>query len=137
GFYAKTAAEELKCPDLDLNVLVSMENVTSRVQSAASTGAPAPQSLEARKKVIAAIQQESTTKTGLRSDVISLYQSSEYWLYRYKQYTDERLVFAPEQPIAYFGGDPDNFTFPRHDLDIALFRVYENGGPVSSQDYLK
>ena len=137
GFYATSPAEELRCPDLELNVLVSMENVTSRVQGAAPATARAAQALEARKKAIAAIEQQSTASTGLRSDVVSLYQSSEYWLYRYKKYTDVRLVFAPEQPIAFFGGDPDNFTFPRYDFDIALFRVYENNAPVASRDYLK
>jgi Peptidase S46 len=137
GFYAKTAAEELKCPDLELNVLVSMENVTSRVQAAAPAGANPAQALEARKKAIAAIEQESTAATSLRSDVVSLYQSSEYWLYRYKKYTDVRLVFAPEQQAAFFGGDPDNFTFPRYDFDVALFRVYENNAPVASRDFLK
>jgi hypothetical protein len=137
GFYAKSAAEELSCPDLELNVLVSMENVTSRVQGAAPATARAAQALEARKKAIAAIEQQSTASTGLRSDVVPLYQSSEYWLYRYKKYTDVRLVFAPEQPIAFFGGDPDNFTFPRYDFDIALFRVYENDAPVASRDFLR
>jgi hypothetical protein len=137
GFYAKTAAEELKCPDLELNVLVSMENVTSRVQAAAPAGTNPAQALEARKKAIAAIEQESTAATSLRSDVVSLYQSSEYWLYRYKKYTDVRLVFAPEQQAAFFGGDPDNFTFPRYDFDVALFRVYENNAPVASRDFLK
>ena len=137
GFYAKTAAEELKCPDLELNVLVSMENVTSRVQAAAPAGANPAQALEARKKAIAAIEQESMAATSLRSDVVSLYQSSEHWLYRYKKYTDVRLVFAPEQQAAFFGGDPDNFTFPRYDFDVALFRVYENNAPVASRDFLK
>jgi len=137
GFFAKSAAEELKCPDLELNVLMSMENVTARVQNAAPKGASATQALEARKKVIAAIEEESTKGTGLRSDVVPLYQSSEYWLYRYKKYTDIRLVFAPEQPIAFFGGDPDNFTYPRYDFDVALFRAYENDMPVVSRDYLK
>jgi hypothetical protein len=137
GFYAKTSAEELKSTDLEVNVLMSMENVTPRVLGAAPSGASASQALEARKKVIAAIEQESTTKTGLRSDVVPLYQGSEYWLYRYKKYTDVRLVFAPEQPIAFFGGDPDNFTYPRYDFDMALFRVYENNVPVASRDYLK
>ena len=137
GFYAKTGAEELKSTDLEVNVLMSMENVTARVLGAAPAGAPPAQALEARKKVIAAIEQESTTKTSLRSDVVPLYQGSEYWLYRYKKYTDVRLVFAPEQPIAFFGGDPDNFTYPRYDFDMALFRVYENNVPVASRDYLK
>src|SRR5580765_7452556 len=137
GFYAKTPAEELKSTDLEVNVLMSMENVTTRVLGAATAGASATQALEARKKVIAAIEQESTTKTGLRSDVVPLYPGSEYWLYRYKKYTDVRLVFAPEQPIAFFGGDPDNFTYPRYDFDMALFRVYENNVPVVSRDYLK
>ena len=100
------------------------------MQGAASTGAPAAQALEARKKAIAAIEEESTTRTGLRSDVVTLYQGGEYQLYRYKKYTDVRLVFAPEQQIAFFGGDPDNFNYPRYDLDMALFRVYENGKPV-------
>lgn len=137
GFYARTLAEELKCPDLELNVLVSMENVTARVLSAVKPGMSEKEALEARKAEIAKIEKESLAATGLRSDVVSLYQGGEYWLYRYKKYTDVRLVFAPEQQIAFFGGDPDNFTFPRHDLDFALLRVYENGQPVSSPHYLK
>jgi len=137
GFFAKSASEELKCPDLELNVLVSMENVTARVQAAAPSTATAARALEQRKKAIAAVEEESTKATGLRSDVVELYQSSEYWLYRYKKYTDVRLVFAPEQPIAFFGGDPDNFTYPRYDFDVALFRVYENGAAVASREYLK
>ena len=87
--------------------------------------------------MIAAIERESQEKTGLRCDVVTLYQGGEYWLYRYKKYTDVRLVFAPEQQIAFFGGDPDNFTYPRYDLDMALFRVYENGKPIESQNYFK
>jgi hypothetical protein len=137
GFHAKTRAEELKCPDLELNVLVSMENVTSRVQGAVKSGMTEKQALDARKAEQAKIQKESLDKTGLRSDVVSLYQGGEYWLYRYKKYTDVRLVFAPEQQMAFFGGDPDNFTFPRYDLDFALMRVYENGQPIQSKDYLK
>jgi hypothetical protein len=137
GFLANSGSDELKCPDLELNVLVSMENMTARVQGAAGARASASRALDARKKAIAAIEEESTKTTGLRSDVVPLYQSSEYWLYRYKKYTDVRLVFAPEQPIAFFGGDPDNFTYPRYDFDVALFRVYENGAPVASRDYLK
>jgi len=137
GFYAKTQAEEVKSPDLELNVLVSMENVTDRIQGAVKAGMTEKQALDARKAEQAKTQKESLDKTGLRSDVVSLYQGGEYWLYRYKKYTDVRIVFAPEQQAAFFGGDPDNFTFPRYDLDFALFRVYENGRPVQSKDYLK
>jgi hypothetical protein len=137
GFYARTAAEELKCPDLELNQLVSMEDVTRRVQAAVQPGMSDEAALKARKAEIAKIEKESTEKTGLRSDVVSLYQGSEYWLYRYKKYTDLRLVFAPEQQIAFYGGDPDNFTYPRYDIDFALFRVYEDGRPFASENYLK
>src|SRR5215468_12269172 len=137
GFYARTQSEELKTKDLELNVLVSMENVTARVQGAVKPGLSEQQALEARKAEIAKIEKESLDATGLRSDVIPLYQGGEYWLYRYKKYTDVRLVFAPEQQIAFYGGDPDNFTYPRYDLDLAIFRVYENDKPVESKDYLK
>ncbi len=137
GFYAKTQAEEIKCPDLELNVLVSIENVTARVQGSVKAGMTEKQALDARKGEQAKIQKESLDKTGFRSDVISLYEGGEYWLYRYKKYTEVRLVFAPEQQTAFFGGDPDNFTFPRYDLDFALLRVYENGRPVQSKEYLK
>jgi hypothetical protein len=137
GFYAATPEQEMKSPDLEINVLVSMENVTSRV-SAALRGARTPEAqFAARRAAMAEIERDSQQKTGLRSDVVTLYQGGEYWLYRYKKYTDVRLVFAPEQQIAFFGGDPDNFTYPRYDLDMALFRVYENGKPIDSKDYLK
>ncbi len=137
GFYAATPAEEMKSPDLEVNVLVSMENVTSRVLGAIQKNASDKEALAARKSITAKIERESTQSTGFRSDVVSLYQGGEYWLYRYKKYTDVRLVFAPEQQIAFFGGDPDNFTYPRHDLDMAIFRVYENGKPIESRNYLK
>lgn len=137
GFLARTPEEELKCPDLELNVLVSMENVTDRVLAAVKPGMSEKQANDARKAAIAAIEKESMEKTGLRSDVVTLYHGGEYWLYRYKKYTDVRLVFAPEQQIAFYGGDPDNFTYPRYDLDMALFRVYEDGKPVKPQHYLK
>ena len=101
---------------------------------AALQGAKTPEAEFAKRKaVIADIERESLQKTGLRSDVVTLYQGGEYWLYRYKKYTDVRLVFAPEEQAAFFGGDPDNFTYPRYDLDMALFRVYENGKPIDSR----
>ena len=137
GFYAATLEQEMKSPDLEVNVLVSMENVTARVVAALKAAKTPEQEFAARRAVIAEIERESLQKTGLRSDVVTLYQGGEYWLYRYKKYTDVRLVFAPEQQIAFFGGDPDNFTYPRYDLDLALFRVYENGKPLDTQNYLK
>ena len=137
GFYAATAAEELPCPDLELNVLISMENVTAKVLAAVKKGMDPIKALEAKKAAIAEIERLSLKKTRLRSDVVSLYQGGEYWLYRYKKYTDVKLVFAPEQQAAFYGGDPDNFTYPRHDLDMALFRAYEKGEPVKVSHYLK
>ena len=137
GFIARNAAEELPCPDLELNVLMSMEDVTARIQAALQPGMSEKQSMEARKAVMARLEKESLDATGLRSDIVTLYQGGEYWIYRYKKYTDIRLVFAPEQQIAFYGGDSDNFTFPRHDLDMAMFRVYENGQAVKSPAYLK
>jgi hypothetical protein len=137
GFYAATTAEEMKSADLEVNVLVGMDNVTARVQGAAKGIADEAKALKAREAQIAAIENESKQKTGLRSDVVSFYQGGEYWLYQYKAYTDVRLVFAPEQQAAFFGGDPDNFTYPRYDLDMALFRVYENGKPLHTDNFLK
>jgi hypothetical protein len=137
GFYAATPEQEMKSQDLEVNVLVSMENVTDKVSAAVKGAKNAEEEFAKRKTVIADIERESTEKTGFRSDVVTLYQGGEYWLYRYKKYTDVRLVFAPEQQTAFFGGDPDNFTYPRYDLDMAIFRVYENGKPIDSKDYLK
>ena len=137
GFYASTPEQEMKSPDLEVNVLMSMENVTARVQDALKQAKTPAEQYKARQAAIAGIERESQQKTGLRSDVVTLYQGGEYWLYRYKKYTDVRLVFAPEQQIAFWGGDPDNFTYPRYDLDLALFRVYENDKPIETQNYLK
>ncbi|MEP6962256.1 MAG: S46 family peptidase, partial [Acidobacteriota bacterium] len=137
GFLATTPAEEMKSPDLEVNVLVSMENVTQRVQDGLKGAKNAEEEFAKRKDVIAGIERDSLEKTKLRSDVVTLYQGGEYWLYRYKKYTDVRLVFAPEQQIAFYGGDPDNFTYPRYDLDMALFRVYENNQPIHTDNYLK
>ena len=137
GFYARTRAEELKAADAELNVLISTEDVTARIVDAASRAPTAQAALDARKAEMARIEKESVDQTGLRSDIVVLYQGAQYWLYRYKKYIDVRLVFAPEQQMAFFGGDPDNFTYPRHDLDFAIFRVYENGQPIKSDNYLK
>jgi hypothetical protein len=137
GFYAATPNEEKRCYDLELNVLESIEDVTSRVNAAVPPGAKPEEGLAARRQAIADIEQESTKATGLRSEVVTLFEGGSYQLYRYKRYTDVRLVFAPEQGIAFFGGDPDNFEYPRYNLDICLFRVYENDQPVHPKDYLR
>jgi hypothetical protein len=137
GFYASSPAQEIKCLDLELNVLQSIEDVTARVNAAIPTNATASDAFAARRRIIAEIEKESLDQTGLRSDVVTLWQGGAFHLYRYKRYTDVRLVFAPEQQMAFYGGDPDNFEFPRHDLDICLFRAYENGHPAKIKDFLR
>ena len=137
GFYAKTQAEEQRATDLELNVLMSIEDVTARVTAALKPGLNAEQSAAARQKAIAEIEKESKEKTGLRSDVVTLYQGGAYHLYRFKRYDDVRIVFAPEQQIAFYGGDPDNFEYPRFDLDICIFRAYENGQPAKIEHFLR
>jgi len=137
GFYAPTLGEELRCPDLELNVLVSIEDVTQRVNAAVAAGKTPQESFAAWREVAAKIESESLASTGLRSDVVTLYRGGAYHLYRYKRYTDVRLVFAPEKQAGAFGGDPDNFEYPRFCLDLCFFRVYENGQPAKTPDYLK
>ncbi len=137
GFYAPAREAELKCPDLEVNVLTSYEDVTARVQGAVAAGATDEQAAAQRRAAIAAVEKASAGSADLRSEVVTLYNGGEYWLYRFKKYTDVRLVFAVEEAIAFFGGDEDNFTFPRHDLDVAFFRVYENGRPASTPHFFK
>jgi len=137
GFYARTAAEELPCVDLELNVLVSIEDVTDQVNAAVPADAGPGEAHAARRRAIADIEAASLKETGLRSDVITLFQGGAYHLYRFRRYTDVRLVFAPEQQIAYFGGDADNFEYPRYCLDACFFRVYEDGRPARTPDFLK
>ncbi len=137
GFVARTRAEEIKAPSLELNVLQSIEDVTARVNAGVKDGMSNAEAFAARRAEISAIEAESTKATGLRSDVITLYQGGQYNLYRYKKYTDVRLVFVPEFQAAFFGGDPDNFNFPRFNIDMSLVRVYENGQPVKSDNYFK
>src|SRR6202049_2979248 len=137
GFEARSNSEEPKCVDLELNVLMSIEDVTNRVTSAVKPGVAPAEAEKARRAAINEIEKESRDKTGLRSNVIPLYNGGLYHLYRYKSYTDVRLVFSPQKAIAFFGGDPDNFEYPRYDLDICFFRVYENNQPVHVENYLK
>lgn len=136
GFHAKRREDELKCVDLELNVLESIEDVTARVNAAVKPDMDAAEAQKARRAVMNTIEKESLDATGMRSDVVTLYHGGEYHLYRYKKYTDVRLVFAPEQAIAFFGGDPDNFEYPRYCLDVCFFRVYEDDKPAKIKNYL-
>src|SRR4051812_5691791 len=137
GFYAKSQKDEVKATDLELNVLMSIEDVTDQVKGAVKSGMSPEDANKARGNVIAQIEKDSREKTGLRSDVVTLYQGGQFHLYRYKRYDDVRLVFAPEEQIAFYGGDPDNFEYPRFDLDICLFRAYENDKPAKIEHFLK
>jgi hypothetical protein len=137
GYVAKAAADEAKCPDLELNVLEAIQDVTARVNAAVQPDMTDAQAFTAQRAEQAKIEKECNAKTGLRCDVVTFYAGGEFDLYQYKKYTDVRLVAAPEFSIAFFGGDPDNFTYPRYDLDYAIFRVYENDRPVHPKEYLK
>lgn len=137
GFYAPTRKDELKCPDLEINVLQGIVDVTQEVNAAVTPEMASGQAFAARRAAMATIEKESLDKTKLRSDVVTLYNGGAYHLYRYKKYTDVRLVFAPEKAIASFGGDVDNFEFPRMNLDVAFFRAYEDDEPIKTPHYFK
>ena len=137
GFHAKTLDEEIKCKGLELNVLERIEIVTDKVEAAVKPDMKPEEAFAARRKVISEIEKASADPAkNIRADVVTLYAGGQYHLYIFKKYVDIRLVFAPEQQIAFFGGDPDNFEYPRYDLDICFFRVYENGKPAQIEDYL-
>ena len=133
---AKNTGEELKAPDLELNQLVSIQDVTDRVTAGVEEGVSAEDSADQRRAVITRIEKESLDETGLRSDVITLFGGAKYHLYRYKKYTDVRLVWAPETEAAFFGGDADNFEYPRYNLDATIMRVYENDQPAKLDNFL-
>jgi len=137
GFYARTREEEYKCEAMELNVLMQIEDVTDRVNKAVPADAPADKAAVLRRGILNTIEKEAKDKTKLQPQVVTLYQGGAYHLYLFKKYTDVRLVFAPEQQIAFYGGDPDNFEYPRYDLDVCFFRVYEDGKPAAIKHYLK
>ena len=137
GFIARTRAAEMKCPDLEVNVLLAMEDVSSKVNAGIDPTTPLADANKTRKSHMSAIEKECNTSTKNRCDIVTLYSGGQYHLYQYKKYTDIRLVFAPEETIAAFGGDPDNFTYPRYCLDFALFRAYENDQPAKPAQHLK
>jgi hypothetical protein len=137
GFYAPTLSDELRCPDLEIRILWTYADVTSRVVGAVDSKATPEKQNAQRKQIIASLEKESFEQTGLRSDVVALHSGGQYMLYRYKTYQDVRLVFAPEEQAATFGGDYDNFTYPRYALDFALLRVYEDGQPLRPEHFLR
>jgi len=136
GFCAAGREQEIKIPGLELMMLVSTEDVTARVNGAVRTGTADKDALTVRRNALADLRKAEEAKTGLTCEPVTLYQGGEYWLYRYRKFTDVRLVAAPELQVAAFGGDPDNYTYPRHNLDFSLFRVYENGQPYQPEDFL-
>ncbi|MCB1142073.1 MAG: S46 family peptidase [Leptospiraceae bacterium] len=137
GFLADDLTEELKCPDLEINVLYSMENITDLVLKRLESEKEKGQYTEIKNELLSEIEKKSFQETKLRSNVIEFYNGGEYWLYRYKKFTDVRLAFSPELQAASFGGEIDNFNFPRYALDFALFRVYENNKPFVSNVFFK
>ena len=136
GYYAKDQAGELKCPDLELNALQSIEDVTAKIEASVTKDMSNETAAGARRAAMSTLEKDEAARTGLRCDVVTLYQGGLYHLYRYKKYTDVRLVMAPQHNAAFFGGDKDNFEFPRFNFDVCFFRVYENGKPLNSVDYL-
>lgn len=137
GFRARSRESELPLPAFTARVLVSTEDVTARVEAAVKPNATPAQALAQREAAKAAIAAEGEKVTGLACEIVTLYGGAQHWLYRAKLYTDVRLVCAPELQAAFFGGDWDNFCYPRHDLDFAFLRAYENGQPAKVEHYLK
>jgi Peptidase S46 len=137
GFYARTQAEEAKCPDLELNELLDIQDVTVKVNANVKPGMSVAEQAQVQRAAMSSLEEACATSADIRCDVMTLYSGAMYHLYKYKKYTDVRLVFAPEYESAFFGGDPDNFEFPRYDLDITFFRVYENGHPAHLENYFK
>ena len=136
GFAAATREQEIKVPGLELMTLMTMDNITDRLAKTLKAGASEKEASKVRHAEIEKIKQEMEAKSGLTCEYVTLYQGGEHWIYSYKKHTDVRLVFAPELQIALFGGDYDNFTYPRHNLDFTLFRVYENGKPYTPPEHL-
>ena len=136
GFLAARPEDEVSCPTDRLSVLVATEEVTAEVTKATAKMAD-KEAGEMRRRTLKRLVQECEDASGLKCESVSLYQGGQYWLYKYRRYDDVRLVFAPESDIAAFGGDPDNFNFPRWCLDMSILRVYENGKPAATPNHLE
>ncbi len=137
GFYAKTREEELKCPAIEVNILWTIQDVTATVNEGITGSMSPAESNTARRKTMAEVTKKCEDETKLDCEVVTLYHGARYHLYSYKRFDDIRLVFAPESDVANFGGDTDNFEFPRFCLDMSFFRIYENGKPYKAEHYLK
>jgi hypothetical protein len=136
GFSAKNLTDEVKCPEMEINQLVEITDITPRM-SKATAGLSGKPYNDAEKAESSRIEKECASSDGVRCDVVSLYHGGAYNLYKYRRYQDVRLVFAPEEAIAFFGGDPDNFMFPRYDLDVSFVRVYDGGKPAHMDSYFR
>lgn len=137
GFLAKSLDQEIQCPNMYVDQLISIRDVTAEVNQSGTDAMSAAERESARKSSIANIKQQAQKSTGLQPEVVSLYQGARYYLYLYERYSDVRLVMAPEKSAAFFGGDTDNFEYPRYNLDICFFRVYKDGKPLTTPNYLK
>ncbi|MBU8894747.1 S46 family peptidase [Corallococcus sp. H22C18031201] len=137
GFYAKSQAEEKQCPAMELNQLVDITDVTEALNKS-TQGMAGKQYAETLKAEMNKLEKDCVAGDDkVRCDVVTLYQGGKYNLYKYRRFQDVRLVFAPEHAIAFFGGDPDNFEFPRYDLDVSFVRVYQDGKPAKMDHYFK
>ncbi|HYH00896.1 MAG TPA: S46 family peptidase [Terriglobales bacterium] len=137
GFYASTRAEEVKCPKMSVRVLQSIEDITPKVKAAITPEMPQANVARAEEKAAATLAKECQSTSQLSCDALPFYSGAKYFLYKYKTYDDVRLVFAPETAIAFFGGDPDNFEYPRYAFDVTFLRVYEAEKPLRSESYFK
>ncbi|MCE1228793.1 MAG: S46 family peptidase [Firmicutes bacterium] len=137
GFVAANRGKEIKIPGGVMFTLMEMENVTAQVEAAVKAGMNETQAAQAKQDALKRLVEEQTQRTGLVCEPVSLYRGGQTWIYRYKKHEDIRLVMAPEYDIAAFGKDWDNFSWPRHDLDFSLFRIYENGKPYRPKHFLK
>src|SRR5690606_17036329 len=129
GHHARARDEERRCSTQVADVLVDIENITGDVE-AAVRGLDALAANERRKEALTTLEQRCEDESApLKCESVTLYNGGQYFLYKYRRYDDVRLVFAPEADIGAFGGDPDNFQFPRWCFDVAFLRAYENGAP--------
>ncbi len=136
GFYAKTLDEERKVPGLYVDQLVQIKDVTEQIHTAMDSGKTAEDKASLAQKEMNKIKKADEEKTGLKIQIVKFYNGGKYSEYQYKRYNDVRLVFSPEAQLGYFGGDEDNFTYPRYDLDMNFFRVYDdNGKPLKTEHY--